>query len=85
MDVYRANDIVIFCLKRFNNGKKINKNIEYPKKMSLSSITEDESEQRKEYKLYGVICHSGSLKCGHYISYCLLGYNWKLYNDSSVR
>ena len=50
MDVYRANDIVIFCLKRFNNGKKINKNIEYPKKMSLSSITEDESEQRKEYK-----------------------------------
>lgn len=40
----------------------------YEPEVDPSSITSS-NEHRLEYRLYGVVIHSGSLRCGHYMAY----------------
>jgi ubiquitin C-terminal hydrolase len=41
--------------------------------------TEGEWQPRHQYRLYGVVCHSGSMSGGHYIAYTCYYYKGKKY------
>lgn len=67
---------LIICLKRF----QINKN-KYTKNSKEIDIP---IEWRNNYKLKGIIYHSGNLYSGHYIYVANNNYKWYLYNDNDV-
>ena len=67
---------LIIVLKRFNyngRGQKISSEIEIP----LS--------WRHNYKLNGLVFHSGNVSGGHYIYIGLTNNRWLIYNDDSVK
>lgn len=82
-------DYLIIHFKRFeNNGKKINKIIDFPK--DDLDLTKYISPQKADpnnyiYSLYAINYHSGNSESGHYWSVCKnLNNNWYLYNDSDI-
>ena len=76
--------ILLIQLLRFtNDGSKINKTVEIPKLLNLKKYSFNISN-KIEYKLSSIICHSGSLDFGHYISVVNNNDNWYLINDESV-
>ena len=85
---------LIIKLKRYTqyNGNlvKVNKMIQYPELLDISQYYCGSS--LKQFKLYGVINHIGSLNGGHYYSYVRdfkendeFGDTWYLCNDSNTR
>lgn len=73
--VYTA-DCFIFNIIRYNNTKKINKQIITPDTITIKNVT---------YFRAAVVCHSGgdSLKSGHYITLFWDGYN-NYYKDNDL-
>ena len=49
---------------------------------------ENSWEPRYNYRLYGVVCHSGSMRGGHYVAYTSYDYkgkrHWLFMSDSYV-
>lgn len=79
---------LIVQLKRFSINEcgyftKNNKNISIPIELNINKYTHD---SKASYKLSGVVCHSGSLRGGHYTALTKDPRNdsWNNYNDSSV-
>lgn len=66
-------------LKRYKStGSSISKNTEN------IELTEILDAGNKFYKLFGVICHYGELKSGHYISYIQRDNQWLKFDDETV-
>ena len=66
--------VLVFHLKRFsqdNYGRltKDRRDIKFGAEINLDKFMYDQANVGNDYKLYGVVEHSGSLHRGHYISY----------------
>ncbi|CAN8269342.1 unnamed protein product [Cochlearia groenlandica] len=89
MSVLQAPNILVIQLKRFEGifGGKIDKTIAFGEFLVLSSFMSKASKDTQaEYKLFGIIVHSGfSPESGHYYAYVKdsLG-QWYCCNDSLV-
>ncbi|CAN8259375.1 unnamed protein product [Cochlearia groenlandica] len=89
MSVLQAPNILVIQLKRFEGsfGGKIDKAIAFGEVLVLSSFMSKASKDpQPEYKLFGIIVHSGySPESGHYYAYVkdFLG-QWYCCNDSFI-
>ena len=86
---------VIFNLKRFEYDMKtwqrykLNDFFEFPMELDLKKWCKFSSEEEAEatetnYKLKGVLIHSGTAQAGHYYSYIRIGEKWVEFNDTKV-
>nr|XP_053630096.1 ubiquitin carboxyl-terminal hydrolase 8-like isoform X3 [Cherax quadricarinatus] len=80
--------ILVIHLSRFNKDKPYGKKTEvtFPaNRLSLSQFTH--SAEDKQYELYGVCTHAGSMTGGHYTAYCKNWdfFRWYRFNDSEVQ
>ena len=85
--LWKTSDILIILLKRYKNGQKNNKYIEYPLTLSLNKFNMNYGSKKKNmYSLQSFSVHSGGLGGGHYFAVCKnpLDKKWREYNDSSV-
>ena len=85
--LWRTSDILIILLKRYKNGRKNNKYIEYPLTLSLNKFNMNFGTKKKNtYSLQSFSVHSGGLGGGHYSAVCKnpLDKKWREYNDSNV-
>lgn len=86
--IYQAPQILHIHLKRFTpTGKKITGHIGYPETLQLHNyMSEDVADRNPTYRLYAVVCHSGSgPHSGHYFAHVRSGAGrWHCMNDSSV-
>ncbi|KAL1212931.1 Ubiquitin carboxyl-terminal hydrolase 25 [Cardamine amara subsp. amara] len=89
MSILQAPNILVIQLKRFGGifGGKIDKAISFGEILVLSSfMSKPSKDPQPEYKLFGIIVHSGySPEAGHYYAYVKdsLG-QWYCCNDSFV-
>jgi len=82
---------LIIQLKRFSFSyqtwvrNKINSILSFPEYLDMGSHIEDKNVNY-QYKLAGVIAHSGTANSGHYVSYIRNrnNQNWYIFNDSLV-
>ena len=80
-------DILILCLKRFNNNNtKDQRLVTAPlENLDLSKYVKGYNKESYVYDLYGICNHSGSTLGGHYTSYVKTeNNNWYLFNDSNI-
>ena len=79
--------ILIICLKRFKNNKKITNKISFPKEgLDLKEYCIGYDKHDSKYELYGICNHTGNLYGGHYYAYCKnINSKWYEYNDERVR
>lgn len=81
----RMPKILIIVLKRFSNGRKINKNIDITENIDLSPFITGYDKLNANYQLTGLINHTGNLNGGHYYAYCKnIDDNWYEFNDADV-
>jgi ubiquitin C-terminal hydrolase len=85
--LWKTSDILIILLKRYKNGQKNNKYIEYPLILSLNKFNMNYGTKKKNsYSLQSFAVHDGGLGGGHYYAICKnpLDKKWREYNDSNV-
>ena len=85
--LWKTSDILIILLKRYKNGQKNNKYIEYPLTLSLNKFNMNYGTKRKNtYSLQSFAIHDGGLNGGHYYAVCKnpLDKKWREYNDNNV-
>ena len=89
--LWKTSDILIFLLKRYKNGRKIGRFIDYKDIFDIGSYTlnygsRSGATSSTKYALQGVSVHDGSLGGGHYYAYCKnnLDKKWRKYNDTHV-
>lgn len=80
--------VLIFHLKRFKTTKrnrmKISKMVKFPEKLQISSTN---SKSPYNYKLYGIINHTGEIERGHYTATCRVygeSKEWMQFDDNKV-
>jgi ubiquitin C-terminal hydrolase len=78
--------VLIFTVKQFRNGKKMNHHIEFPENLKMDKYCMNINKERLQYQLSGICIHSGSLNGGHYYAMCknYKTNKWNIHNDSSV-
>ena len=83
--IWKTSDILIFLLKRYNNGRKISRFIEYDEILDIEPYSL-RSGLISKYSLQGISIHDGSLGGGHYYAQCKnhLDKKWRRYNDTTV-
>ncbi|KAJ1975994.1 hypothetical protein H4R35_002893 [Dimargaris xerosporica] len=94
MTIYQSPEVLTIQLKRFSYehsmfGSKLSKPIEYPETLNLDpyiSASQRASERHCQYRLYGVLVHSGSTcHSGHYYCYVKASSGvWYCMDDSMV-
>eukprot|EP00746_Dinoflagellata_sp_MGD_P139412 gnl/MRDRNA2_/MRDRNA2_72878_c0_seq2.p1 gnl/MRDRNA2_/MRDRNA2_72878_c0~~gnl/MRDRNA2_/MRDRNA2_72878_c0_seq2.p1 ORF type:complete len:870 (-),score=165.90 gnl/MRDRNA2_/MRDRNA2_72878_c0_seq2:427-3036(-) len=95
IDLWSAPPCLIIHLKRFGSEtlcgpvEKIDSLVKAPVELDLSSWVQGPlPDHGAQYRLYGVVNHSGTLSFGHYTAYGLVGEGdnrqWYLFNDSTV-
>ncbi|EAY15365.1 Clan CA, family C19, ubiquitin hydrolase-like cysteine peptidase [Trichomonas vaginalis G3] len=84
--------ILSFQLCRFKYSTKKNCIIEIkssfdcPFDLDMSTFSSTDTKTEKNYKLYGIIAHSGNPMYGHYTSFIKTGSNnWVQFNDGSTK
>jgi ubiquitin C-terminal hydrolase len=88
--VYRFPKILVIHLKRFSRREKLTTTVTVPKKLDLAPYgpysEHDSKTNARQYKLYGMSHHSGSLNGGHYVGDALNidSNTWYNCNDSHV-
>ncbi|KAK1324476.1 Ubiquitin carboxyl-terminal hydrolase 25 [Acorus calamus] len=87
--ILRAPNVLVIQFKRFEgiNGAKINRDITFGEVLLLSSyMCKASQDPQPEYKLYGIIVHSGcSPDSGHYYAYIKdANGRWYCCNDAHV-
>lgn len=86
---WRLGNWVIVTLKRNeNNGRKINRNIDVPKKLCFEELFHPNSEEtsvKASYELFATVDHHGHSGGGHYTSYSKHSVTgkWILYDDET--
>jgi len=83
---------LIICLKRFNFDprtmalRKDNQLVVYPEVLDIRKYNPiaDQDPENTQYRLTGVINHSGAINFGHYYSWNLISDKWWQHNDALV-
>jgi len=83
---------LIICLKRFNFDpqtmalRKDNQLVVYPEVLDIRKYNPiaDQDPENTQYRLTGIINHSGAINFGHYYSWNLIGDKWWQHNDAIV-
>jgi ubiquitin C-terminal hydrolase len=83
---------LIICLKRFNFDpltmafRKDNQLVVYPEVLDIRKYNPiaDQDPENTQYRLTGIINHSGAINFGHYYSWNLIGNKWWEHNDALV-
>lgn len=83
---------LIICMKRFNFDprtmalRKDNQLVVYPEVLDIRKYNpiSDQDPENTQYRLTGVIIHSGAINFGHYYSWNKIGDTWWQHNDSNV-
>jgi ubiquitin C-terminal hydrolase len=83
---------LIICMKRFNfdtrtmSLRKDNQLVSYPEVLDIRKYNPiaDQDPENTQYRLTGVINHSGAINFGHYYSWNKIGDTWWLHNDATV-
>ncbi|XP_065057569.1 ubiquitin carboxyl-terminal hydrolase 16-like isoform X2 [Rhopilema esculentum] len=96
MLVWQPPSVLTLHLKRFEQVgrglRKVNKHIEFPLQLDLSSfchVNKSVSKEDLQYNLFGIIEHSGNLHSGHYVA-CVKTrtidnkFKWYYVSDSRV-
>jgi ubiquitin C-terminal hydrolase len=84
-------DHLLIVLKRFEydfatqSRKKINSVLDFPLELDLAAHCIPNVDFETQYRLTGVILHSGSAMFGHCFSYVLRGDTWFECNDTRIR
>ena len=87
IDVWDFPQILIICLKRFDNfGRKRGDLIDFPiDNLDLTNYCVGYNKFKSHFELTGVCNHSGGAGFGHYYSYCKYkDGNWYEFNDRNV-
>lgn len=83
-------DVLFVLIKRFEMDmetfafSKHNDLFEFPEDLDMSSYTDDATDSRKDYDLYGILVHSGATDEGHYYCYLKINGNYYKFNDTTV-
>ena len=86
VNFWDLSSVLIFTIKQFRAGKKMDKHIEFPEHLTMEEYCMNINKERLHYKLSGICIHSGSLNGGHYYAMCKneKTNEWNIHNDSSV-
>ncbi len=85
--LWRTSDVVIILLKRFKDGKKINRHLSYPLHLDMKDYNLNYGTTKSnQFVLQSFAVHSGTLNGGHYFAVCRnqLDKKWYEYNDTNV-
>jgi len=74
--------ILLVHLKRFDGNTKVDKFIDYPSELDLSTYVAPGCEHH--YQLFAVCLHRGSIDNGHYTACCEVKGRWHMLDDESV-
>ena len=72
-------NVLIIVLKRYTSNLKINSEVIFDESLKIKM------ESIKEFKLTGLINHTGNLYDGHYTNYININDNWLFIDDHSVK
>ena len=83
---------LIICLKRFNFDprtlalRKDNQLVAYPEVLDIRKYNPiaDQDPENTQYRLTGIINHSGAINFGHYYSWNMINNKWWQHNDALV-
>ena len=83
---------LIICLKRFNFDprtmalRKSTQLVVYPEVLDIRKYNPiaDQDPENTQYRLTGIINHSGAINFGHYYSWNMIDGRWWQHNDSHV-
>ena len=86
MKFFELPSILIFSIKQFRKGRKIDHHIDFPEYLNMDKYCMNLKKDNLNYRLSGVCIHSGGLGGGHYYAMC---YNyttgeWAKHNDTHV-
>ena len=86
MKFFELSSILIFSIKQFRRGLKINQHINFPEYLDMREYSIGIQNNGYKYRLYGICVHQGGLNGGHYYAMC---YNsktdqWLKCNDTHV-
>ena len=86
MQFFELSPILIFSIKQFRRGMKINQYIEFPEYLSMDKYSINYKKENTKYRLSGICVHQGNLNGGHYYAMCYnyLNSKWSMYNDEQV-
>ena len=78
-------NVLIFSIKAFRLNAKMEKHIEYPKKLNMKKYCINKGKKHI-YDLCGLCIHNGNLNGGHYYSICkdYTENEWRIHNDTHV-
>jgi len=78
--------VLIFSIKQFRKGVKINHHIDFPEYLNMENYCMNINKEKLHYRLSGICIHSGGLHGGHYYAMCknYKTNEWNIHNDSSV-
>jgi ubiquitin C-terminal hydrolase len=86
-EIFEAPRILVFHLKRFATAggtvRKVGTTVNYPDRFDVSKLLK---RAPGEYKLLGVVMHSGAVSSGHYTAAAIDPWSgkWFIFNDSYV-
>jgi len=83
---WELSNVLIFCIKKFRQGKKLNHYIDFPEHLDMEGYCMNIHKDQLHYRLSGICIHSGSLNGGHYYAMCknYKTNEWNIHNDTSV-
>ena len=88
INFWELSPVLIFSIKQFRIGKKINQKIKFPEVLNMENycLSSKRSKNSTIYNLSGICVHSGGLNGGHYYALCKDHKNnqWLKLNDSNV-
>ena len=81
-----SNYIIIY-IQRINKFEKTKNNsiIEFEEDLNLGEYFVEKISKAGLYKLLGIICHEGSLDCGHYYAIIKIRDKWFKFSDNKVK
>jgi len=90
LDLWRMPDVLVLHLKRYMTvgqwREKIEIPIEYPARLDLSHLVQNQGDEGSVYELYATCSHEGGLDAGHYTASCYnsLTGEWYHFDDHHV-
>jgi len=85
MNFWELSPVLIFSIKQFRMGEKVNHKINFPETLNMRKYCLS-TKYNNMYNLSGICVHSGGLNGGHYYALCKnnITNKWYQLNDSSV-
>ena len=82
LSIDKSPQLLVIQLKLFSHypKRKMSTHVEFDDTWSF----EDYANNTHTYSLYGIVCHFGTLRGGHYTAFCKYNGTWRCFNDSQV-